>query len=154
MVHHVPVELRADLAAAGSHTLLVRDPARAIPSFARVWPDVTWEECGYEALAGFAEQLDADRRPYDVVDAEDLGRDPEATLRSWSQRQALGFDPATLAWESGPVPQWTRWSEFHTSTIASTGLSSRGPAPLPTIDDPRIAGFVERATPLYERLRR
>ncbi|WP_436796341.1 hypothetical protein [Actinospongicola halichondriae] len=38
MVHHVPVERRATVAALGRHTLLTRDPARAIPSFVQVWP--------------------------------------------------------------------------------------------------------------------
>lgn len=152
MIHHVPQPLRQDVARLGSHTLLTRDPARAIPSFARVWPDVTWEECGYEALVEFADHLDESALPYDVVDANDLMSDPATTLAAWCRRQGLAFDPSTLRWEPGAVPQWKRWLEFHASAIESTGFSVRQPGPRPDVDDPHIADLVARARPLHERL--
>lgn len=152
MVHHVPERMRPAVAALGRHTLLTRDPARAIPSFAKVWPDVTWEECGYEALASFADALDDRGLPFDVVDAGELMADPSTTLAAWCRRHGLGFDAATLRWEPGAVPQWTRWLEFHTSAIESTGFSARQPRPAPIVDDPRIADLVARAQPLHERL--
>lgn len=152
MIHHVPPSLRGRVAALGSHTLLTRDPARAIPSFAKVWPDVTWEECGYETLAAFADQLDDAGIPFDVVDAGDLMAEPEPTLRAWCERNGLGFDPATVRWEAGAVPQWTRWLDFHTSAIASTGFDARPPGPAPDVDDARIAELIERARPLHDAL--
>ena len=152
MVHHVPVARRAEIAALGQHTLLTRAPERAIPSFATVWPDLTWEECGYEALAAFADHLDETGHDFDVIDAGDLMADPEVALAQWCRRHDLDFDPATLRWEPGPVPQWTRWLEFHTSAIASTGFSARLPGPAPAVADERVAELVERARPLHERM--
>lgn len=152
MIHHVPAAWRDRVASMGTHTLLTRDPARAIPSFAKVWPDVTWEECGYEALAEFASHLDDRDIAFDVVDAGDLMADPEPTLREWCGRHGLSFDATTLRWESGAVPQWTRWLDFHTSAIASTGFEPRPPSTPPTIDDPRIAALVEQARPLHDAL--
>ncbi len=152
MVHHVPPELRSQIATMGRHTLLTRDPTLAIPSFAQVWPDVTWEECGYEALVEFADHLDDIGLDHDVIDADDLMRDPESTLRTWANGQGLDFDPATLTWEAGMAPQWTRWREFHHSSMASRGFEPRTPRPIPAIDDARIAALVERAAPLHQRL--
>lgn len=153
MIHHVPVGRRDQIARMGRHTLLTRDPARAIPSFARVWPDVTWEECGYEAIAAFAGHLEDAGVRFDVVDAVDLMSDPEATLRAWCARNDLSFDPSTLRWEAGAVPQWTRWLDFHTSAIASTGFVPRPPGPVPETTDVRIMEMVERARPLHAALR-
>lgn len=152
MVHHVPEKLRSSVAELGRHTLLTRDPALAIPSFAKVWPDVTWEECGYEALAAFADDLERFEIPFDVVDAGDLMADPAGTLAAWCRRHDLGFDASTLQWQPGAVPQWTRWLEFHTNAIESTGFSARTPGPRPSVDDPRISDLVTRALPLHERL--
>lgn len=152
MIHHVPVSMRERVATLGRHTLLTRDPARAISSFANVWPDVTWEECGYEALAAFADLLETSGHDFDVIDADELMAAPEATLRSWCDRHDLDFGPTTLRWEPGPVPQWTRWLEFHASAIASTGFVAREAEPPPTILDARIAEMVERAAPLHRRL--
>ena len=152
MVHHVPERLRPELVGLGRHTLLTRDPARAIPSFAKVWPDVTWEECGYEALAAFADHLDDAGVPFDVVDAGGLMAEPASTLAAWCARHGLEFDAATLQWEPGAVPQWTRWLDFHTSAIASTGFVPRRSGPPPAVGDPAIAALVERARPLHQRL--
>mgnify|MGYP000182769235 FL=1 len=152
MIHHVPAERRHAVATMGRHTLLTRDPARAIPSFAKVWPDVTWEECGYEALAAFATHLEEHRIPFDVVDAGGLMAEPDATLRAWCARHDLPFDPTTVRWEPGAVPQWTRWLDFHTSAIASTGFEARTPGPAPTVDDGRISEMIERASPLHDAL--
>lgn len=152
MIHHVPPARRHDVAVLGQHTLLTRDPRRAIPSFAAVWPDVTWDECGYEALVEFADHLDGAGLPFDVVDAMDLTIDPETTLRAWCSRHELDFDPATLQWDAGPVPQWTRWLEFHDSSVRSTGFSPSAQTPPPAVDDRRVAMLVERAVPLHARL--
>lgn len=152
MVHHVPERLREEIARLGRHTLLTRDPARAIPSFAKVWPDVTWEECGYAALATFADRLDEAGVSFDVIDAGDLMTDPATTLAAWCARHGLAFDRSTLQWAPGAVPQWTRWLDFHASAIASTGLAPHRPGPPPDVDDLRIADLVAQARPLHERL--
>ncbi len=152
MVHHVPVDRREAVARLGEHTLLTRDPARAIPSFANIWPDVTWEECGYEALVGFADLLDGDDRPYVVVDADDLLRRPSESLERWCEATELEFDAGSLRWEATVVTQWTRWSEFHAGAAASTGFVPRKAGPRPDISDPRVAELVERALPLHQRL--
>lgn len=152
MIHHVPAKRRSQVATMGHHTLLTRDPARAIPSFAEVWPDVTWEECGYETLAEFATQLEECDIPFDVIDAGDLMAEPDTTLAAWCRRHRLPFDPTTLRWESGVVPQWTRWLDFHASAIASTGFEPRPPSTPPTLDDPRVATLVERARPIHDAL--
>ncbi|WP_436794982.1 hypothetical protein [Actinospongicola halichondriae] len=103
-------------------------------------------------LAEFADLLDTSGQDYDVLDAADLQRAPEPTLRAWCARHDLDFDPATLRWEPGVVAQWNRWLEFHASAIASSGFTAREPSNPPVVTDGRIAELVERAAPLHQRL--
>lgn len=152
MAHHVPHALWNEVADMGCHTILVRDPRRAIPSFAKVWPDVTWEECGYEALVKFLDRLTDRGRRCAIVDADDLMRAPRRTLEAWCEGQGLAFDPATLRWQPGLVPQWTRWLDFHANAIESDGLHGREPGPFPEVTSARIRNLVERANPFYEAL--
>ena len=62
-----------------------------------------------------------------LIDAEDLLRDPAATLQAYCAHVGLNFDPRMLAWDSLDQDTLARqafdkWKGFHEDAIQSKGL--------------------------------
>lgn len=153
MAYHLGPERGGALAPSWSHSFLVRDPRWAIPSMARMWPDLTEEEAGFTALAGAVDhvrQLDGD--PV-IIDSDDLCGDPEGVVAAWCEAVGLAPEPDSLTWEAGLRPEWERWRDWYGVTARSTGFApSRGGEP-PTVDDPRLRDLIAASVPLYAELR-
>jgi hypothetical protein len=136
-----------------THTFLVRDPARTIPSLATKWPDFTDEEAGFEPLLRLVDLVTARDGTPVVVDADDLLRDPPAMMRAYCDAVGLDFRPDALHWEAGMPPEWEVWADWHEGAARSTGFGSPSSTPPPARDDPRVEAAYERCAPVYERLR-
>ena len=83
-------------------------------SYAARREEVTLEDIGFLQQAELFD-LVADRtgRPPPVIDAEAVRADPEGVLRRLCAAIGIAFDPAMLAWPSGPrasdgvwAPHW------------------------------------------------
>lgn len=135
-----------------THSFLVRDPARTLPSFAKHWPDPTAEEAGFEALGELLDAAtDAGVSPV-VIDSDDLLTDPHGIVRAWCEAVDLEFDRNALSWDPGMRPEWDVWEEWHTDVAASTGLESVDLEPAKPVDD-ALVELHARCAPVYERLR-
>jgi Sulfotransferase domain len=134
------------------NTFLVRDPAFAIPSLARMWPDFTEEETGYAALARLVDLAEAAGQEPVILDSDDLCRDPEGTVRAWCEAVGIPFLPEALRWEAGMREEWGLWRDWYEATAASTAFRPPSGDPPPR-HDPRVASAYERALPHYEALR-
>ena len=86
-----------------------------------------------------------------VIDSADIRSHPETSLRALCEAIDLAWDPAMLAWESGPKPFDGVWAKhWYDAVHRSTGfLDTEGPLPVLKGD---LAKISEEALPIYERL--
>lgn len=152
MTYQVLDALDDELVDGANHTVLVRDPAYSLPSFARQWPDFTRDEAGFDAAVEVVRRLEARGAPLAVIDTADLRRDPVGLLEAWCDHAGLTFDPTALEWEPGMAPGWERWEDWHRTTAATRGFLPPDDAP-PPVSDPHLADAIAEATPRYEALR-
>jgi len=143
-----------------SHAALIRDPARTVRSLWRAshdtegtgWDHFEEREIGYTQLESLLEQAEAQTGHAPVIlDADELLTAPAAGMAAWCRAVGLPYTEAMLTWEPGPVPGWEAWPGWHDAALKSSGLRQRDrtePPPPP----PHLAAYIERATPIYQRL--
>ncbi len=162
MAYHLGQHLDADELRGVTSSFLIRDPARAIPSIAHVWPDVTWEECGYESLLRAYELAcdahAASNMPAPVVlDGREVRARPAALIEAWCEAVGIEFLPESLTWDAGEPEdadeQWELWSDWFEGAVDSTGFEPPAPGAPPDVANPRLVALIERAQPIYEHLR-
>jgi hypothetical protein len=152
MAYHVAGLASPTFVAHFTNTFLIRDPARSLPSLARMWPDFTDEEAGFAAVADLVALVEADGQDVVVVDSDDLCRDPGGVVQAWCERVGIAFVPGALSWAPGMRPEWRLWPDWYGATSRSTGF--RPPSdPPPGPVDGRVAAACERWRPVYEELR-
>jgi hypothetical protein len=151
MAYHVADFMDPEFVARFTNTFIIREPAPVIASLHRFWPDFTFEEAGYgEQHRLFGLAVKNGEEPV-VVDARDLLKDPEGTLRAYCGRLGVPFMPESLSWEPGEVPGWEMWAEWHQEAQESTGIKSE-----PLEDDEEVPegleDVYERCLPYYQEL--
>jgi len=153
MAQHMREEMLGSWLARLDHALLVRHPSRVIASYLKVFPTMTLAETGLPWQMRLLEHIEATcgARPV-VIDAADLRRSPEATLRRLCAGLGIEWDSAMLSWPAGPHPQDGVWAHhWYEGTWQSSGFEpiAAGEQPLPEPDVP----FLAEAVALYERIR-
>jgi Sulfotransferase domain len=152
MAYHVAGVASPAFAGRFTNTFLIRDPARSLPSLARMWPDFTDEEAGFAAVADLVAHAEAAGQEPVVVDSDDLCRDPGGVVAAWCRRVGLTFVPEALSWAPGMQPEWRLWPDWYTATSRSTGFLPPAPEH-PVLEGERVRAAYERCRPLYEALR-
>lgn len=138
--------------AAMSHTFLVRDPAAALPSLHREWPDFTDDEAGYAAQRRlFDRVLAVTGQPPAVIDSDVLRADPDGVVQQWCGRVGLEHRPETLTWRPGMRPEWQLWQSWYANAAASTGFLPPVGGSAPDIA-PRVATLLASATDDYHQM--
>ncbi|MBG0564331.1 sulfotransferase-like domain-containing protein [Actinoplanes aureus] len=146
MAHHLLPEIGRDWLGGLTHAFLIRDPSHVVTSYARVRGEPTLEDLGYPQQV---EIFRAFGGP--VVDAADVLRDPEGTLRRLCAGLGFAFDPAMLSWAPGPRDSDGVWAPFWYAAVrASTGFAAYDPSPADVPE--RLRPLVEAALPYYEEL--
>jgi hypothetical protein len=152
MAYHVAGLASPAFAARFTNTFLIRDPARSLPSLARMWPDFTDEEAGFEALAAMVAHAEAVGQDPVVIDSDDLCRAPQHVVAAWCRRVGLPFVTEALEWTPGMRPEWVLWPDWYEGTSRSSGfLAPSGPPP--PLEGERVVAAYERCLPVYEALR-
>lgn len=152
MAYQLGPLMRADVLERFTSSFLVRDPAWAIPSLLREWPDATLEEAGYDAqLVAFEAVAEAQGAPPPVIDGDDLRREPDATVERWCSAVGVDHDPDALSWEPGMPEDWARWGTWFATTAASRGFAPPPDGPPPPLGA-RAAELVEQCRPAYEAM--
>ncbi len=151
MAYHIAGIMSREFVSRFTNTFIIRDPAPVISSLSRFWPDFAPEETGYEQqhrLFGLA--VENGEEPA-VVDAADLIRDPEGTIKAYCEKIDVPFVAEALSWQPGPVPDWEMWTEWHEEAQESTGIKSQ-----PLEDDTDVPAGLEsvydRCLPYYQEL--
>lgn len=153
MAQHMRAEMLGPWLDALDHAFLIRHPGRVIASYSRVASSITLAETGLPWQVRLLSHLKATRAAAPVViDADQLRRSPEPTLRALCAALGLAWDPAMLHWPAGPHPQDGVWARhWYANTWSSTGfatdLTPEGEPPRPDVS------FYEEALSLYAELR-
>jgi len=152
MWHHMVGPVGYDDFAGFTHAFLIREPERMIASYLRKRETAAFEDFGLERQAEFFER-EADRlgKAPPVVDANDVLRNPEATLTALCERLFIPFDRAMLHWPPGRRATDGPWApHWYQRVEASTGF---GPPEDDPVDLPTEAHrLADRCWPHYERL--
>lgn len=153
MAQHMRSEMLGPWLDALDHAILIRHPGFVIKSYSQVSPCMTLSETGLPWQIRLFEHLRKTRgTPPPVIDADQLRRAPEPTLRALCASLKLAWDPAMLHWPAGPHPQDGVWaSHWYANTWASTGFAidvTKNAAPTPC-----EVPFYDEALALYSELR-
>lgn len=146
MPHHMAAGFPMEWAAECVNVHLIRHPARVIASYAAKWPNVTFDEIGFEPQAALYDRIGGL-----VVDSYDIRQNPEKTLLRLCSALDLPFDDAMLAWPAGPRAEDGVWAaHWYGAVHRSTGFA--GPeGDLPELAG-RLADLCALALPYYEKL--
>uniref|UniRef100_A0A0D3AFJ6 Uncharacterized protein n=1 Tax=Brassica oleracea var. oleracea TaxID=109376 RepID=A0A0D3AFJ6_BRAOL len=137
-----------ELMSKGKHFILIRNPLNILPSFEKIHPS-SFLELGLGELVSIYSDLCQMGTPPPVIDADELQRDPETTLRGLYNDLEIPFQASMLKWEAGPIPEdgvWAPW--WYKSVHESTGFSSPKKHSLLSHYD-----LLEQSLPLYNILR-
>ncbi|RID43624.1 hypothetical protein BRARA_I00474 [Brassica rapa] len=152
LAKHRILGLPSELMSKGKHFILIRNPVHILPSFDKVIP-LSFLDVGLADLVSIYSDLCQMGTPPPVIDADDLQRNPEATLRGLCHDLDIPFQASMLKWEAGPIPEDGVWASWWYKTVhESTGFSS--PRKYPRTFNMRHYDLLEHCLPLYNTLRR
>ncbi len=118
MTHHLLPEVDRGALAGFSHAFLIRDPRQLLASYAKVRAEPVLADLGLEQQV---EIFRAFGGP--VVDARDILRRPEPTLRALCEALNVPFDEHMLSWPAGPRDTDGVWAAYwYDSVRQSTGF--------------------------------
>lgn len=137
-----------------TNTFLIRDPAKAIPSYYALNPDVTSEEIGYEQLMEvFQKVKKLGGKPPIVIDATDLENDPEGIVKAYCDALGIPFIPESLTWEPDHKPEWEIWKTWHEDAARTTGIQKNVEIFEVTVDNSdHLKSYYDHHIPFYESL--
>ena len=151
MAHHLGPHLTGPTVTRFTSSFLIRDPARAVPSFLAKWPDVTDEELGYEAQHRAFDLVTASGVTPPVIDADDLRADPETGVSAWGEAVSVEHRPDALRWRAGMPDDWRLWADWFERAAASTCFAPPDGLPPPPVDA-ATAVRIERCRQHYDVL--
>lgn len=149
-----------------THSFLIRDPRRSIPSFYKImatgklpqWIEFMPEEVELSALEALYEHFESmyGKRPA-VVDADDLLSDPAGIMTAYCAAVGLEFNDSMLQWDaSESVKRLAVWEgDWYETLSSSTGFDS-GRARIESVFDGlpgKVSTAIDAAMPVYERMR-
>ncbi len=146
MTHHMLPGFPLDWAQDCVNIHLIRHPARVIASYANKRDTITMEDIGFADVERIYAAL-----PGPVIDSGDVRSDPQGMLKKLCETIGLNFDPAMLAWPSGPKPFDGAWApHWYDAVHRSTGFAgAEGPLPEVAL---KHQVLLDEALPVYEAM--
>jgi hypothetical protein len=140
--------------AEGQHAFLIRRPEEIAASYYALYPDLSINAIGLEALHELhAAVRDAGGTPPVVIDSDDLVARPEATMATYCAAVGLPFIPRALRWEPGERSEWRRSARWHSGVSASSGMERREHVyPHSVENSDKLARYAAHHQPFYEKL--
>ncbi|XP_031736596.1 branched-chain-amino-acid aminotransferase-like protein 1 isoform X2 [Cucumis sativus] len=144
--------LASDLMKKGRHFILIRNPLDILPSYDKVIP-ASFSELGFSELVSIYNELKELGRLPPIIDAAELQKNPEATLRGLCEELGIPFQHKMLKWEAGPKAIDGVWAPWWYKTVhRSTAFEAPRKYPLPFPFN--LYDLLEQTIPLYNFLRR
>lgn len=135
------------------HAFLIRAPERVLASYALKREDVTEADIGYlRQLELYKEITRRTGSPPPVIEAEDVRRAPEPSLRKLCAALGISFDHRMLEWPSGRRESDGLWAaHWYGAVERSTGFSPPPSDALPELPG-HLQAIAEIARPAFEAL--
>jgi hypothetical protein len=146
MTHHLLPQVDRAALAGFRHAFLIRDPRQLLASYAKVRAEPVLADLGLEQQVAIFRRFGGP-----VVDASDILRQPEPTLRALCEALGIPFDPAMLSWPAGPRDTDGVWGKYwYDGVWRSTGFGPyrESVAELPVELEPLAA----RCRPFYDEI--
>ena len=137
-----------------TNTFLIRHPAKSIPSYYKLDHAVLNEEIGLEAQwrhFEFAREVTG-KTPL-VIDADDLQRDAEATMRAYCAALDLEFLPHALSWSAEIPQQWKHVAGWHGDLAKTEGIGTKEGGNVDVNNSRTLRAYFEHHLPFYQKLR-
>lgn len=143
-----------------THSFLIRDPLRAIPSYYKIDPGITDWEIGYRAQW---EHVDYVRHrlglPVTVIEAETISADPRAAMAAYWNSVGLGFAAHAFEWRRETPEDWKYVEGWHHTAVTSTGIKPQAPRDqalaefeAAALTAPRLRDYLANHEPAYRKL--
>ena len=152
MAHHLLPEVGREWVDSLLNCFLIRHPAAVLMSMIEFIANPRPEDIG---LPQQVELFERERQRTDkipsVIEANDVLRNPTATLSLLCERVGVPFTKAMLQWNPGPRDSDGAWGPFwYEKVYKTTGF---GPPRKDVVDvPPSLKGVLDDCLPLYERL--
>jgi len=152
MTQHMLKHIDRSWLNAVSNCFLIRDPRRMLLSFSKVIPKPRLDQTGLpQQVEIFNWVRAASGTTPPVIEAKDVLRDPERTLRVLCAALGVSFDRAMLSWKAGARESDGIWAKhWYASVEKSTGFApyTEDDTPLPA----EMKGLLEACRGLYEQM--
>lgn len=138
-----------------THSFLIRDPKKMLPSMYDKWPDFRIDECGYaEQRALFDRLCDQNGSAPPVVDSDDLLNRPRATVRAYCEAVGIAYIEDALTWDEGERTSvsWYDKGSWHDNLKSSTGLAPQKTNYVDITHNDHLMSAYEACRPHYEAL--
>ncbi len=122
MAHHV-IEMPLDFLLPLTNIVLIRDPKSVIHSFQKVMPRFEAKDIGIIEQHSICQYLKDHKKPYVIVNSDDLLQNPLAYLKALCKTIHLPFDASMLTWKKGPRKIDGVWAKYWYKNVHnSTGF--------------------------------
>ncbi len=146
MSHHLLPDLDRAWLDELRHVILLRHPARVLASYLDKRGEVQLDDLG------LPQQLELLERAELVIDSDDFLTDPRTYLGTLCDLIGVAFEPAMLAWPSGPRDSDGVWAaHWYDAVWQSTGFAPAGDRPLPPTP-PGLETLAADAADIYAEL--
>ncbi len=140
MTHHL-LDLERDYLRNFVNVILTRNPVEMLPSFAKVIPQPTMRDVGYQLHIDLIHDLQAMNLPVIVVDSKNILLNPEEELTKLCEAIGIPFDDTMLSWEKGARSEDGIWAKhWYANVHNSTGFQPYKPKtePFPKYLEPLL----------------
>ena len=137
-----------------TNTFLIRDPQKSIPSYYRLDHAVLNEEIGLEAQwRHFELAREVTGQTPLVIDADDLQRDTEATMRAYCAALGLEFLPHALSWPAEIPQAWKHVAGWHGDLAKTKGIGTKQVGDVDVNSSHTLRAYYDHHLPFYQKLR-
>ena len=153
MTHHMLPDFDLDWTKQCRNVFLIRAPEAVLASYSAKRAEFLPADVGFARQRElFERECDRLGRVPPVIDADDVLRNPRATLAAFCDAVEIPFSGRMLHWPAGARPTDGAWAPaWYDSVERSTGFAS--PRALPVLADD-LKALADRLRPHYEHLAR
>ncbi|WP_341523363.1 sulfotransferase family protein [Pseudomonas sp. G.S.17] len=158
MCYHCLPELKADskFLLEQENIFIIREPASSILSHFAIYPQMPLMSIGHKAQYEIFCEVTrlTGRIPY-VINADELARDPQNTIRQLCDYLQLPFLPDALSWNKECPQQWLPWRSWHKAAENSTQINSRVSSDFDNsqlAENSRLIEYYRFHRPYFERM--
>lgn len=152
MTQHLLAPVELDWIDSLINVFLIRSPEAVVSSYARTRPDVTPADLGFEQQHRLYQHVTTHLDPNPlIIAADDVLRDPRATLSAICARASLDFDENMLAWPAGKRDSDGVWApHWYHNVEKSTGFGPYVEKTLQLNDAQKV--IADQCRPFYQKM--